>query len=298
MKPIFILSLFLVQAFAAFAQQQKNPATPPKTVEKKPTNTVPDSVFVVVAGESKYLQHKVKKGETVYSIKKFYNIELSQLYHSNPDIEKKGLTENKWITIPLAAKAVQRQKSKGFVDSAFVKVYYRVKEKETLYRISKVYFNISVELMQERNKLKTTSVSTGQLLHIGWLPKSGVPDSLSKQVWLTGVLAEENTKLKKKYEAEMAKGKKENMQEGKACWPKHQQMEEANSLYILHSEAKEGSIVRIENPMTQRTLYAKVIGPVPDTPFARGSIAMLSTTVANALGVLDSMTFLKIQYLK
>jgi hypothetical protein len=70
------------------------------------------------------------------------------------------------------------------------------------------------------------------------------------------------------------------------------------NLYILHSEAKEGTVVRIENPMTERVIYAKVIGKVPDTEFAEGSVAMLSNTVAKVLGVLDSAVFLKIQYLQ
>jgi len=49
--------------------------------------------------------------------------------------------------------------------------------------------------------------------------------------------------------------------------------------------------------MIERRIYAKVLGSVPDTPFARGSIVMLSPTSAQALGILDAQAYVKIRKL-
>jgi LysM repeat protein len=299
----FILTiLILLFSLELFAQRTNNSKkqsvkTESKLEEKKVLGFAPDSVFVLIKGENRFIRHKVKKGETVYSISKFYNIEFDQLKKYNPDLAQNTLKENQYLILPINPKAIIVQKPKDFKEDKHLKLYYSVLPKETMYTIAKGYFRLSVEELQERNKLQKTDLSVGQSLHIGWLPKSGIPDSLNKLPWLSYQLAEENKKLRKKYENVLAEGKKETKQEGKAVWPKDKQMSSGNSLYVLHSDAAQGSVVRIENPMTERVIYAKVIGKVPDTEFAKGSIAMLSTTVAKVLGILDSTAFIKIQYL-
>lgn len=257
-----------------------------------------DSIFVSIEGHQLYLYHTVKKGHTLYSIKRFYGLAFNDLYKCNPQIEEKGLRLHQTLKIPITGRAIKRSQGMGFIDTNFVKVYYRVKPKETFYGISKTSFNIPLEVLQKRNKLKDISLKVGQVLHIGWIAKSGIPDTLHRYTGLTGVLGEENDKLRKKYESDLMAGKEEVEQEGKACWPKNQGLGQDNTLYVLHSTVPVGSILRVENPMTERVLYARVIGKVPDTPFARGSIVMLSPTVAYALGILDATVYVKVYYLQ
>jgi LysM repeat protein len=297
---LFILFCFCqkVSAQDKSKNQQKDKKTEIKKETKTSSGFAPDSLFVITKGDLRYIRHKVRKGETVYSITRFYNIEIEKLKRNNPEFEKEGLKENQWLLIPINPKALIINKGKDFNIEHHLRVFYTVLPKETMYGIAKGHFGISVEELQQRNTLKSTDLSVGQQLHIGWLSKSGIPDSLNRLPWLNAALGEENKRLKKKYEKALMEGAKEIKQEGKSVWPKDKQMGSGSSLYILHSEAKQGSVVRIENPMSDRVIYAKVIGKVPDTEFARGSIAMISTTIANVLGVLDSTVFLKIQYLE
>jgi LysM repeat protein len=257
-----------------------------------------DSVFVLLEGHQIVLQHKVKKGHTLYSIKRFYGVAINDLYKCNPEIQEKGLKQNQLLKIQITGRAIKRSQGRGFVDSNFINIYYRVKPKETFYGISKTNFNIPLDILQRRNKLSDLNLKVGQVLHIGWIAKTGIPDTLHRFTGLTGVLGAENNKLRKKYELDMMNGREELSQEGKACWPKDQGLGQDNTLYVLHSKAPVGSILRIENPMSERSLYAKVIGKIPDTSFARGSIVMLSPTVAYALGVLDATVYVKVYYLK
>jgi LysM repeat protein len=279
-------------------QQKESKKTELKKETKSSSGFAPDSLFVITKGDLRYIRHKVRKGETVYSITRFYNIEIDKLKRNNPEFVKEGLKEGQWLLIPINPKALIVNKGKDFKVENYLKVFYTVLPKETMYGIAKGHFEISVEDLQQRNSLKSTELSVGKHLHVGWLSKSGIPDSLNRLPWLNAALGEENKRLKKKYEKALMEGAKEIKQEGKSVWPKDKQLGSGTSLYILHSEAKQGSVVRIENPMSERVIYAKVIGKVPDTEFARGSIAMISTTIANVLGVLDSTVFLKIQYLE
>lgn len=257
-----------------------------------------DSVFIELDGTQFTLIHRVKAGHTIYGIKRFYGMEASDLFYANPDLEGSSLKIGQKVRIPLVSKAIRRNRPAYKQDTAYAKVYYRVRSKETLWRIARVHFKVPVEVLEKRNKLKTVALNKGQILHIGWLHRSGIADSLRRFTGLTGLLAEANTKLRKRYDAGLLKGKEEVLQEGKACWPKHQDLGQDNNLYVLHSDSPVGSVLRIENPMTERVLYAKVLGPVPNTPFARGSIVMLSPTVAQALGALDAKIYVKLQYLK
>jgi LysM repeat protein len=299
-----VLAIFILCFSIGLSAQDKSKnqvkdlnKTTSKKETKPTTGFAPDSLFVITKGDLRYIKHKVRKGETVYSITRFYNIEIEKLKRNNPEFEKEGLKESQWLLIPINPKALIFNKGKDFKNENHLKLYYTVLPKETMYNIAKGHFGISVEDLQQRNTLKSTDLSVGQQLHIGWLSKSGIPDSLNRLPWLNAELGEENKRLKKKYEKALMEGAKEIKQEGKAVWPKDKQMGSGSSLYILHSEAKQGSVVKIENPMSERVIYAKVIGKVPDTEFARGSVAMISTTIANVLGVLDSTVFLKIQYL-
>lgn len=254
-----------------------------------------DSVFLEVTMGQKYLLHKVLPGQNLYRIKQFYGIELSDLYYSNPTLDEEGLKPHRYLKIPIVGRAICKYKGTGFVDSAYVPIYYRVKKSETLYGIAKRYFGISIPVLQQRNNMTSTSLSPKQVLHIGWVSKAGIPDSLRKYTGLTGVLGEEN--VKNKYRYERLQGEKpELMKEGVARWFRDMQLVDRNKLYVMCSEVESGSVVRIENPMTHRFLYAKVIGKVPETSSTADAVVVLSPTVAQALGALDTRFFVTVRY--
>ena len=46
-----------------------------------------DSLYVEVWSGQKYLSHKIRAGQTLYSIKKFYAVDISDLYYCNPILE-------------------------------------------------------------------------------------------------------------------------------------------------------------------------------------------------------------------
>ncbi len=89
---------------------------------------------------------------------------------------------------------------------------------------------------------------------------------------------------------------REQKEEGRVCWIKNTNNTNTKP-YILYDGVPEGTIVLVENPMMERKMYAKVIGKLPKTNFTSGTIAMLSPSLAQSLGILDSYSFLIIKYL-
>lgn len=261
----------------------------------KPAST--DSLYVEVQNGQKYLLHTIRSGQTLYSIKKFYAIDLSDIYYSNPNLETNGLKVGQKIRIPLVNKAIKRFMGVNFVDTSYIPIYYKIRPNETMYRVSRVYFRVPSDILRSRNQLLSDNLTKNQVLHIGWISKTGIPDSLKGFTGLSGVLGEESQKNKYRYETKF-NGKNEKTLQGTACWDKAMDLSAKNKLYVMCSYVPKGGIVKLENPMTNRQLYAKVVAAKPENSFTQKSLVVLTPTVAQALGGLDSRFYVKISYCK
>ena len=268
-----------------------------KKTSKSLTFPAKDSLFVILSNGQQYIVHTIQPSQTLYSIKRFYAVDLSDLYYSNPGLETNGLKVGQKILVPFLSKAMKLYRSADFKDTSFIPVYYKVRPSETMYRIARVYFRLPTDVLKSRNRLLTDELNKNQILHIGWISKSGIPDSLKNFSGIPGILGEESQTNKFHYEAKFD-GKNEHATEGIACWDKAMDLSAKSKLYVMCSFVPKGAIVRIENPMTNRYLYAKVVSPKPQNSFAQEAIVVLTPTVAQALGGLDTRFYVKLYYCK
>ena len=97
------------------------------------------------------LKHTVRKGETLYSISKKYNVTVSQLEELNPTA-KNGLSINSILQIS------KKNESES--------IEHQVVAKETLYGLSKKY-NLSVEKLKQFNpSIESEGLKIGMILKI------------------------------------------------------------------------------------------------------------------------------------
>lgn len=97
------------------------------------------------------IKHRVKKGETVYSISRQYNIPLDIIYKNNPN-SKKGVKSGDLIELP-------QNGSAQFY-------YYTIKNGDTLPAIAQTY-NTSVEDILKNNAgLTTGNIKAGEVIRI------------------------------------------------------------------------------------------------------------------------------------
>lgn len=76
-------------------------------------------------------------------------------------------------------------------------------------------------------------------------------------------------------------------------------MEGLNSdgnMLALHKTAPVGTVIKITNPMTQKTTFAKVVGKYNDNSNTRDAIIVISKATANLLGILDKRFLINISY--
>ena len=128
---------------------------------KIPYNTMLDDAF-----DNDYLIYVVKKGDSLYSIAKKYNMSVQKLIEIN-DLKSNVISVGQQLkvivgkdnAIPIGSTCY----GEGYVEPKYIT--YTVKRGDSLYIIAKKY-GVSVDSIKALNDLKDNNLSIGQILKI------------------------------------------------------------------------------------------------------------------------------------
>lgn len=112
--------------------------------------------------------HIVRKGQTVYALSKKFNVSEEIIYHYNP-WAREGLKTDQTVWIPRKKELQVISETPGNSDYFF---YYTVKEKDTLYSISRLY-GVNVADIMDANPFLREGLKAGQVLMI---PRMSTPE--------------------------------------------------------------------------------------------------------------------------
>jgi membrane-bound lytic murein transglycosylase D len=116
-----------------------------------------------------FIQHRVKRGETIYSIARKYNVSVSKIKSYNRLGFKKKLVRGGSLTIPISRGKYYAENDSSRQKDDKIKITssrrYKVKKGETLLMISR-RFAISSTQIKEINNLKTDKIRKGQTLKL------------------------------------------------------------------------------------------------------------------------------------
>lgn len=252
----------------------------------------PDSLGIKIEHGRKYILHRVEEGEGLFAISRRYHVPVDSIKKANPQT-KDGLVLGEVILVPVIEK-------KKVLDTD----YHEVKEKETLYSLSREY-NVPIEKLREWNHLKNNDIEIGQKLIIAMENESRIPvdsikierlkvdfnivlDSLGKKV--PEITAYKESYLKKAEEAKDSTGKlkqgwKEIHEEGMASWIDDVSISTKKPL-ALHKSAPPGTIIKVENMMNGRFIYVKVLGFLDEKNQTK-TLITISKEAARILGIKD-----------
>jgi LysM repeat protein len=249
-----------------------------------------DTIFLSIGyfGE-KVFEHQIEKKQTLFSLARFYGLSVEELYYFNPGLKDRGVALGEHIRVPIPNRAIMRYQPEDFSPWKHVPVFYVVKKGDTMYRISKVYFRMPIDTVRLRAGVENNDLKVGQLIQVGWMSIEGIPEEYRE--FVGGPLERRNHAMKEVY---MRTKSGEREQRGVACWRKDAQ--ESSDLYALHREAPINSVIEVNNPMTGRTVYVKVIGRIPDTAYGNNVKVVLSPIAANLLGARDPRFYVKVKY--
>ena len=139
---------------------------------------------------SLYITHKVAPKENYYSIGRIYNVSPKDIAPFNKLQLEKGLSLGQTIKIPLNNSNFF-QSGNAADDETFVPVYYRVKDKEGLYRVAKNNNDVPLETLKQWNGISKDAVKNGMQLVVGYLKVKKEQSVLAKNGIGTAIVSTE-----------------------------------------------------------------------------------------------------------
>ncbi|WP_207420548.1 septal ring lytic transglycosylase RlpA family protein [Desertivirga brevis] len=288
-----------------------------------------DSIGVENNNGQQVIIHKVAAKETYYSIGRLYNVPPKEIISYNNNVSLgigtvlKVPTQRAFgATTTKAAKPVEKKQAKiepakaplatsvpAAASSEIIE--YKVGPKETLFAIARK-FGTTIGEIKQLNNLSGYSLSVGQVLKIK-------QSSTTDQTVATTANSETSPSAKpgtrhttEETESDMeipeatAKPEKtrgktgrlgvtERNERGVAVWFEDEALDSTKML-ALHHSAPVGTIIKITNPMTDRTTFVKVVGKFTENETTRDAIIVLTKATADLLGALDKRFLVSIDY--
>jgi len=281
-----------------------------------------DSIGIENLSGKKIILHKIEPKETYYSLSRKYNIPPKKIMDFNNNI---SLSIGSVIKIPTeqdfsttkppvvfgnksnSGRTTQEPASKTGNKRESTHV---VQAKETLYGIASKY-NMRVDDLKLLNNLTGNNLSVGQTLKVlvnesVSLKPEVVTNSQGKPEIVRNTPPVQETPNRIRYIDSTDSGENINIQrnrygitekneKGVAVYINDENLGNTKS-YALHSVAPVGTIVKITNPMTNRSVFAKVVGKYTENETTKDVIIVINKAVADALGALDKRFLVNITY--
>jgi LysM repeat protein len=175
---------------------------------------------------------------------------------------------------------------------------YKVAAHETLYAIAK-RFNTTVEALTALNNLKSTNLTPGEVLLVpngtAAAPAPAVEATQVDTMKRDATAVADSDSLANRRAGSNKYGLFEKNEKGVATWIDDASLD-PNKKLILHRTAPIGTVMRITNPMNNRTTFAKVVGRFTDSESTKDAIIVMTKNVAESLGALDKRFHVNISY--
>lgn len=279
-KSLTPLLIFIVVSFGAKAQEYLRAS---------------DSLIVSINEfQEKLITHRFKEKQTMYSLSKFYGLKINEIYYYNPELNGKEPRIGQTMKIPIPNRVIVRTRDTKFTLKQHAALYYIVQKDDGLKKIAEGLFNTPADTIRKRNKMTNDNLKIGQKILIGWISTKGI--SIEERVGTkTPALLRTLYHLKAQHQSESI-GKKTQLRSGVAFWQKDTKV--GGELYALHRDCPVNTILLVHNPVTKKTIYAKVIGTIPSSVYDNNVEVIVSSRVAKLLGSPDAKFFVKVKYYK
>ncbi len=252
-----------------------------------------DSIVVEIKESNLILyKHKFKAGNSIYSLSKSFNTSIDNILNYNKNINTNTIATGDIINIPIKKQDI----SSTPLNSASIPIYYKVKKKETLFRIARIYFDKAINDIIELNKLKDDHLSPDQFLQVGYFSffkKDMLNNELEDIVKFDSIIHNNpigidslNSIRPDSFDIAYDKGP--------AYWKKSQK--NTGKKYVLYNEAKPNTEIEIYHPVTKKTVSAVVLAPIPKNTYPNNIKCILSPQVAKELRALNSRFLVEIRY--
>jgi LysM repeat protein len=257
-----------------------------------------------------HVVHKVAAKDTWFSIGRTYNLTPKEIASFNGLNIDKPLEIGQTIKVPLNNKNFSQEDPTGSVDE-LVPVYHIIQEKEWMYRVSVNHFKVPIEKLERWNNITRDQAKAGTKLIVGFLNNKGGNAAAPSTAGSTASTPPPAT-VAKTQTASPAAGvnpppapggyfKTEFDENGKnqagvsgifkstSGW-------KDGKYYALMNNVTVGTIVKVNYPSTNKSIYAKVLGELPDMKESAGLSLRISDAAAKELGAVTNKFQVQVLY--
>lgn len=172
-------------------------------------------------------------------------------------------------------------------------IEHTVASNETLYSIATRY-KLTMDQVKAKNNLNGYALRVGQKLLIkGQYPQKPAPSANRQDENPVDTLNSiKNPSLRlpaSRY------GLNQMDEKGTGIWIADPDLDPSKML-VLHRSAPIGTVMKITNPMSNRSTFAKVVGKFTENESTKDVIIVMTKAVADALGALDKRFFCNLTY--
>lgn len=258
-----------------------------------------DSISVENLNGNKNIVHKVEPKETYYSLARKYNVSPQTIIQFN---KNKPLQIGTIIRVPTERPFIEArpEKSKpvsnsGSEDSAKLAVVdYRVGPREYLLAIARK-FNTTVEDIKTLNNLTGNTLAVGQIIKVPYgtasqdlaPPPAAVIDTPKVEDRRQSTQIDSSRNVSDRLKSPPASyGLREVNERGIAIWIADENLD-GTKMLALHQSAPIGTVVKITNPMSGKSTFAKVVGKFTQNESTKDVMIVITKAAADLIGVLD-----------
>jgi len=275
-----------------------------------------DSLFVIPEGLGWVVQHTVTPGETLLSVSRRYNVPPALLAGANKLSMSADISQMLSLMIPLGEYNVVKQ-SPASTDTA-KPLYYRTMIGDNLLLISS-WFGVSRELLIVWNDpVPPIDPLPGQALLVGWVrydptsfaagpatilrPDAEDPFADTVQEIPSRILSDTMSSkrveptLQQLWNEQTIEGLNVIREKGSAGFFNVKGQASSAAVYAFHNTVARGTIMLVRNINNGRSVYVKVLGPLPDSKQYAGCVLGLSDGAKAALGVRENKVFVEMSY--
>lgn len=290
-----------------------------------------DSLFVTDVRGDWQIPHLVQSGETVISVARKYHVPPAMLADANKTSYNAPLPIHQTINVPIGAynklprPPVNNDESRP--------LYYRIKDENELSRISR-FSGVSQRTLQDWNHLTDNELKPGKTLLVGWvmydatqLPvaatsastavsktvKNDVPVPVKPvptvrpaitEVPQTASVQQDTAKdttavvsaAAIMYNEQTNDGQNVTTEKGSLVFFSAQSKSKAEPYFAFFNNAPKGTIIKVYNPGNDRTVYVKVLGPLPQTKMYYNALIGVSSYARVALGAPENKVWCELSY--
>ncbi|MET4083389.1 peptidoglycan endopeptidase LytF [Pedobacter sp. UYP30] len=243
--------------------------------------------------------HKVANGENIFTLSKQFGVTAYQIRKAN-NLDDNNLKIGQVIKIPSnilvdVVVPIDQQAAKVAPEVAAqaTSFEYLVANGEDIYSIAKK-FNLTTFQIKEANKMVGNNLDVGQKLII---PKPPEPQSVNEasieeQKEHPDSLTLKDPKLRRD---PSVYGLNQVEEKGTGIWIADQDLD-GSKMLVLHRTAPIGTVIKITNPMTNISTFAKVVGKFTENESTKDVVIVMTKAVADSLGALDKRFLCELMY--